>query len=191
LDDGQLVAAALAGSESACGELVRRYEAPVFRLLARLVRDEALAEDLAQETFVKAFRALGSYDPGRRLVSWLFKIAHNTAIDHLRRRRPAELALEGVDEEDPGFLGRLSDPSVADPEATVRGGELLRDFERALGELGPIYRELVLLRFQEGLEYGEIADVTGLPMGTVKVRLHRARKRLAEALRGRGWEAPR
>ena len=82
--DAALALAARQGSQAAFRELVRRFERPVFSLVLRLVRDRALAEDLSQECFVKAWRALGSYDPQRKLASWLLKIAHNTAIDFLK-----------------------------------------------------------------------------------------------------------
>ena len=84
---------ALAGSQSAFEQIVRRYQRPIISLIARMTGDCALAEDLAQETFVKAFRSLAAFDTTRRLSSWLFRIAHNTAIDAMRRNRPAQAAL--------------------------------------------------------------------------------------------------
>ncbi|MGH9362698.1 MAG: RNA polymerase sigma factor, partial [Thermoanaerobaculia bacterium] len=92
--DAQLVASAVAGSERAYYDLVRRYERPVYALLLRMVREPAPAEDLAQEVFVKAYRALARYDPARKFSSWLFKIAHNTALDHLRRQELETVPLE-------------------------------------------------------------------------------------------------
>ncbi|HYN22665.1 MAG TPA: sigma-70 family RNA polymerase sigma factor, partial [Thermoanaerobaculia bacterium] len=86
--DAQLVASALAGSQEAFRELVVRFERPVYSLIARMVQDPAMAEDLAQESFVKAYRSLRTYDASRKLSSWLFKIAHNTAIDYLRKSAP-------------------------------------------------------------------------------------------------------
>src|SRR5215218_490612 len=83
--DADLVARALSGSQDAFRDLVVRYERPVFALVLRMVRDHLAAEEIAQETFVKCYGRLSTYDPGRRFSSWLFKIAHNTAIDHLRR----------------------------------------------------------------------------------------------------------
>ncbi|HVS01653.1 MAG TPA: sigma-70 family RNA polymerase sigma factor [Thermoanaerobaculia bacterium] len=185
--DQQLVAEALEGSQDAYRELVRRYATPLFRLVRRMVRDDSLAEDLTQETLVKAFAALGSYDPGRRLASWLFKIAHNTTIDHLRRGQLATTPLAAEEGDVQGPLDRLADPSLPSPEERARGADLARDLTAAVAALDLRYRELVLLRFQEGLEYQEIAEVTGLPLGTVKTRLHRGRKRLAELLAERGW----
>ena len=87
LTDQEVVRHAVAGREAAYRELIRRYQRPVFSLLYRMVRDRELAEDLAQETFLKAWKALARFDPGRRFSSWIFKIAHNSALDELRRRR--------------------------------------------------------------------------------------------------------
>ena len=93
-EDAGLVAEALAGSSEAYRVLVERYQRPVLGLVARMVRDPGLAEDLAQEAFVRAFRNLHRFDPGRSFRSWLFKIAHNRTIDHLRIKSPPTVALE-------------------------------------------------------------------------------------------------
>src|SRR6185436_355295 len=89
VSEARLVAQALGGSQSAFEQIVRRYQRPIISLIARMTKDRALAEDLAQETFVKAFRSLAAFDTTRRLSSWLFRIAHNTALDALRRARPS------------------------------------------------------------------------------------------------------
>jgi RNA polymerase sigma-70 factor (ECF subfamily) len=186
--DVQLVAAALAGSEEAYRELLARYERPVFSLIVRMVGDRSLAEDLAQETFIKAFRRLDTYDRERKLSSWLFKIAHNTALDHLRRRGLETVPLETPAEDEGGdLIAVLTDPAGRSPEAGVARGDLAAALERAVGGLRPEYREAVLLRFREGLAYQEIAEITGQPLGTVKTQLHRARKELIEALAAMGW----
>lgn len=187
-EGAQLAAAAAAGSQEAFRTLVLRHQDRVYRLVLRMVRDPGVAEDLTQETFLKAYRALGSYDPRWKLASWLLKIAHNATIDHLRRQRLDTRPLEsGADEDASGPIAQLADESLPDPEQRARGQALARDLQTAVGALEPAYRELLLLRFQEGLAYHEIAAVTGLPLGTVKVRLHRGRKRLAEALAAGGW----
>src|SRR5436309_12148759 len=92
--DAELVAAALMGSQEAFRELVTRFERPIYSLVLRMVQDSGVAEDLAQEVFVKAFRRLATYDPRWKFSSWLFKIAHNTTIDHLRRGAPETVPLE-------------------------------------------------------------------------------------------------
>ena len=182
-----MVAKTLEGSEEAFRQLVLKYQKPVYRLLLRLLRDPSRAEDIAQETFLKAYRALRTYQPDRKFLSWIFKIAHNTAIDSMRRKQLDLVALETPDRELPGPISRLEDPTVPSPDGVVRGRDLARDLTQAVSELEPLYRELVLLRFQEGLSYQEIVEVTGLAMGTVKTRLHRGRKQLADRLTGAGW----
>ncbi len=187
--DAELVASALTGSQDAFRELVVRFERPVFSLIARMVQDSGTAEDLAQETFVKAYRSLRSYDPSRKLSSWLFKIAHNTTIDHLRRHAPETVSLEAPpDEEGRGGLAAvLTDSSAEDPSAAAERRDMARSLERAVARLRPEYRESVVLFYIEGASYQEICEATGLPLGTVKTNLHRARKELAQEMTAMGW----
>lgn len=169
---------------------MRRYERPVYALVVRMVREPTLAEDLAQEVFVKAFRALASYDPARKFSSWLFKIAHNTALDHLRRQELDTVPLEAGVEDRRDWAEVLIDHAAVDPEATAGRRDLARALERAVGRLRPEYRAAVLLRFQEGLSYQEIAEALDQPLGTIKTNLHRARKALAELMAEAGWSPP-
>ena len=189
--DAQLVAHALAGSQEAFRDLVLRFERPVYSLIARMVQDPAMAEDLAQEAFVKAYRSLHTYDASRKLSSWLFKIAHNTTIDHLRRHVPDTVSLEAPqdDEGRGGLAAVLSDDSVENPAAAAERRDMARSLERAISGLRPEYREAVVLFYLEGATYQEICDVTGLPLGTVKTNLHRARKELAAEMSALGWGA--
>lgn len=187
VEDATLVRRTREGSQDAFRELVLRYQDPIFALLVRMVRNRDLAADLAQETFLKAYRFLDSFDTSRSLKSWLFKVAHNTAIDHLRRSEPDTVALETPDEDRFDPVDRLEDVDSGDPHRTAEARELARALDEAFGELDPLYREILELRFRHGLAYDEIAEITGLPMGTVKVRIHRGRKRLAGLLEDRGW----
>ena len=182
IDDAELVERALAGSDDAYREIVRLYERPVLSLIVRMVHDPVLAEDLAQETFVKAFRNLRRYDPRRRMASWLFKIAHHTTLDNLRRKALDTVPLEMSDGSGEESWEVLEAPASLLPDRRAESAELLAALEQAIARLRPNYREILLLRFREGLAYQEIADVTGLPMGTVKIQLHRARKQLAGEL---------
>ena len=188
LDDANLVRQALAGSADASETLVRRFQRPVFNLIVRLVRQEATAEDLTQDTFLKMFRALGSYNQELRFSSWVLRIAHNTAIDFLRQRRLVTVAptedAEG-DEHDP--LDALPDLDAISPEQSHVRAELAGAVDQALDRLRPDYRAVVVLRYQEGLDYQEIAQVLGVPLGTVKTFLHRARRHLARELAAAGW----
>jgi RNA polymerase sigma-70 factor (ECF subfamily) len=186
--DEALAVEARAGSEDAFRELVERFEGPVYNLIARIVRRPEQAEELAQESFLKAWRALDRFDPQRKFSSWLFKIAHNTALDALRRPGVEPLSLD-----EPSADGGAAPQPPADPRAENpldralfrQAGEAL---ERAVAELRPAYREILILRFVEELSYDEIAEVTGSPLGTVKVHLFRARQELARRLRGAGWD---
>ena len=186
LGDREVVALAKAGKEAAYRELLRRYERPVFSLIFRMVRDRSLAEDLAQETFVKVLNALGSYRPEYKFSSWIFKIANNAAIDQLRRRELDTLSLDGSPE------ARTADEIEATAlQATDRAESPLEELEsretgaaieQAISRLRPEYRTCILLRHVEGRSYEEIAEVMDLPLGTVKTYIHRARLELREYL---------
>lgn len=189
--DAELVAEALRGRQEAFRELVVRFERPVYSLVARMVQDPAAAEDLAQEVFIKAFRKLDTYDPQRKLASWLFKIAHNTTIDYLRRNAPDTVPLDGDrsdgEEGRGGLAAVLADESLEDPAAAAQRKDMARSLERAISRLRPEYREVVVLFYLEGASYQEICEAVGLPLGTVKTNLHRARKELAQEMAALGW----
>jgi RNA polymerase sigma-70 factor (ECF subfamily) len=187
MTDAELVAGALGGSQEAFRQLVIRFERPVYTLILRMVHDPGTAEDLAQEVFVKAYRHLAAYDSRRKLASWLFKIAHNTTLDHLRHGAPHTVPLAAEKEEGGGLLAVLADTVTESPAAAAERRDMARALERSIACLRPEYREAVVLRYVEGLSYLEICDVLGLPLGTLKTNLHRARKELAEAMTGAGW----
>jgi RNA polymerase sigma-70 factor, ECF subfamily len=186
LTDQEVVLLARGGREAAYRELVRRYERPVFALLFRMVRDRELAEDLAQETFVKALNAIESYRPEFKFSSWIFKIANNAAIDHLRRRELDTLSLDGSPHaETPEAMQATALQIGARQESpldAVEARELGGAIEAAIGRLRPEYRSCILLRHVEGRAYEEIAEILDLPLGTVKTYIHRARNELRLAL---------
>ncbi len=186
LTDQEVVLLARGGREAAYRELVRRYERPVFALVYRMVRDRELAEDLAQETFVKALNAIDSYRPEFKFSSWIFKIANNAAIDHLRRRELDTLSLDGSPHaETPEAMQATALQIGARQESpldAVEARELGGAIEAAIGRLRPEYRSCILLRHVEGRAYEEIAEILNLPLGTVKTYIHRARNELRLAL---------
>ena len=186
LTDQEVVLLARSGREAAYRELIRRYERPVFALLFRMVRDRELAEDLSQETFVKALNAIESYRPEFKFSSWIFKIANNAAIDHLRRRELDTLSLDGSPHaETPEAMQATALQIGARQESpldTVEARELGSEIEAAIGRLRPEYRSCILLRHVEGRAYEEIAEILDLPLGTVKTYIHRARNELRVAL---------
>jgi RNA polymerase sigma-70 factor (ECF subfamily) len=181
-DDRAAVRRARDGDESAYAELLARHRDRVFSFLLRLLGSAPDAEDVAQETFVKAFTRLDSYDPSRPFISWLFGIAHHAALDHLRARRPAALSLDDLDAPlDPADPR----PSAEASAAAVLDAELI---EKLLSALPPLYREPLLLRHKEEMDLPEIARVLSLPLGTVKVRLFRARDMLKRKLEACGFD---
>ena len=186
LSDQEVVLLARAGREAAYRELIRRYERPIFALLFRMVRDRELAEDLSQETFIKALNAIESYRPEFKFSSWIFKIANNAAIDHLRRRELDTLSLDGSPHaETPEAMQATALQIGARQESpldAVEARELGGAIELAIGRLRPEYRSCILLRHVEGRAYEEIAEILDLPLGTVKTYIHRARNELRQAL---------
>jgi RNA polymerase sigma-70 factor (ECF subfamily) len=185
--DIELVRQALEGSDTAYADLLGRFQRPVFSLIRRMVLDLALAEDLAQEAFLKAFRALDSFDQSRKFSSWLFKIAHNTTIDYLRKKQLDTVALESSDSDEPDLVAVIADSGAESPEERAHRRDMAGALELALASLRPAYREVIVLRFQEGLAYEEIAEITDLPLGTVKTHLHRGRNAMARHLSDQGW----
>lgn len=144
--------------------------------------DAALAEDLSQETFVKAFRSLAAFDVTRRLSSWILRIAHNTGIDALRRHRPKTVPLEG-DSPDGAPL-ELAAPIRGDPVERRALGDAL---DTAMAQLRPEHRAAMALRYDDGLGFAEIARVLGIAEPTARSHVHRARKELAALLAAAGW----
>jgi RNA polymerase sigma-70 factor (ECF subfamily) len=184
--DQEVVLLAKKGDESADRELVRRYERPVFSLVYRMVRNRELAEDLSQETFIKVLNALESYRPEFKFSSWVFKIANNAAIDHLRRRELDTLSLEGSPHAETPQMVEATALQIGERGETaleaVANKELGGEIEQAIAKLRPEYRTCILLRHVEGRAYEEISEILGLPLGTVKTYIHRARNELRIAL---------
>jgi len=179
--DTDLVIAAVGGSERAFQQLVRRYERAVFAVALRVVRDPSRAEELAQETFVKAFLRLDTYSQERKFANWLLAIAHHAAIDDVRR---GSIRTTPIDETPQTYLEQSRDES---PHRVAERHELAAALNEAVRQLRPEYAELITLRYEQDLTLEDIAEILGLPIGTVKSSLHRARNELAAHLRVRGW----
>ena len=186
--DAELAGEAIAGSEAAYRELVTRYATPAVNFIYRIVRDRALAEDLAQEGLLRVYQRLKTYDPGRKFSSWFFQVLRNLTIDHLRVNRLPTSSLDELAEE--GNQAASVDRASASPEQLTERTELATAMSAALSRIRPEYREVVVLRYQEGLTQPEIAEILGIPPGTVKTYLHRARKELAGILQEQGWAPP-
>ena len=181
-DDAVVLARVLAGDEDAFAGLVKRYEPRLRLYVTHIVGVAEEARDLVQESFIRVWRNLDQYDPRYRFSTWLFRIAHNLAIDHVRRRRQPIVSLD-LGENDEGEAMRL-DPADErlDPLGNFENRELARSLAREIKGLPPAYRELVILRHLVGLSYAEIAELKRLPLGTVKNKLFRAHSVLRLAL---------
>lgn len=179
--DEQLVARALAGARQAFETLVRRHRRPLVNYLFRQVGRQEAARDLAQEVFLKVYLSLASFDPQYRFKTWLYRIASNSAIDHLRKKNPATCSLHPDSREDgaPGLDATLA-ANGPTPHDALRLRELEGRLEVAVRRLPPDFRQLILLRHRHHCRYDEIARIRELPIGTVKNRIFRAR----EILRG-------
>jgi RNA polymerase sigma-70 factor (ECF subfamily) len=179
--DARLVSEALGGSQAAFEQILRHYQRPVFGLLYRLTGDAALAEDLAQEAFVKVFRNLAAFDVTRRLSSWILRIAHNTGIDALRKHTPRMVPV-GVDDGS-GPLD-LATPDTGDP---LERQALADALETAMTRLRPEHRAAMALRYDEGLSFADVAQILGVAEATARSHVHRARKELAVLPAAAGW----
>jgi RNA polymerase sigma-70 factor (ECF subfamily) len=177
--DEDLVDLAIEGQREAFETLVRRHQKPLLNYLHRLtgIRDGAM--DLAQEVFIKVYVSLASFDPKYRFTTWLYRIASNCAIDHMRKKQLRTYAIEpaqGDGDRTPaesGLLGR--DPT---PHEMLRLREIEGRLDTAIAALPVAYRQLILLRHKQHCRYDEIARITRLPIGTVKNRIFRAREML-------------
>jgi len=154
-----------------------------------MLRDRALAEDLAQETFIKVLNGIRSYRPEFKFSSWIFKIANNAGIDHLRKRTVDTLSLDGAPDAVTPDAVAATALQIGDQRETplqaVEARELGSAIERAIGRLRPEYRACIVLRHVEGYAYEEIAEMLDLPLGTVKTYIHRARNELRGYLEDR------
>jgi RNA polymerase sigma-70 factor (ECF subfamily) len=182
-DDLEAIRRVLSGQQDAFRVLVDKYGHSIYNLALRMTGSPADAEDLAQDAFVQAFTRLRDFRVGSRFHPWLYTIALNLCRNHLRRKALLRwLPLQGAARED--NQGRDVDPP--EPSSSPEGRVLEQDAETrlqaAIHALPEKYREVFLLRQAHGLSYEEITEVTGLPLGTVEVRLFRARKRLLQAL---------
>ncbi len=181
LADEALIELALDGDEDAYGVLVRRYQRRLTAFLGQLVGDLELARELSQEAFIRAWSALDRFDPRYRFSTWLFRIAHNLGIDQLRRKRLQTVSLYRSDSDGEELEVVVADLEK-DPLGHLENRALADEMRRAIDQLRPEYRELVLLRHFAGLSYQEIADFKDMPLGTVKNKLFRAHTVLRDAL---------
>ena len=181
--DQQLVQRAQRGDLRAFDLLVLKYQGRIAALISRYVSDAGEVEDVTQEAFIKAYRALGKFRGDSAFYTWLYRIAANAAKNHLvaKGRRPgADATIEDAEGYDEG--GLLSES--ASPEALAMGKELAEVVESALNELPDELKAALILREFDGLSYDDIADVLGCPVGTVRSRIFRAREAIDQRVKG-------
>lgn len=185
-EDRNLIERCLKGDEKAFEALLTKYRGSVFSICLRMVRNRTTAEDIAQEVFIKVFSALGRYDPTYPFPSWLNRITSNLCIDYLRREKERTVSLDQpIAGGDDDLLIQLP-ADGARPDRAAESREMMAILEEALTMLPEHYRIIVVLRHQEQLSYEEISDTLGIPLGTVKARIHRARNMIVEHFRKRG-----
>jgi RNA polymerase sigma-70 factor (ECF subfamily) len=187
LPDGELIARAQIADLDAFNHLVNRHQNAVYSVALRYMRAPDLADDVTQDTFLRAYRSIDTFknDNGVGFRSWLVRIASNRSLDVLRsqKRRPADSLDAAMDDEESNWSPE--DPSETPLQFTERG-DLAQHLEWALGQISPDQRMVVILSDIQGHSYDEIAEITGVAPGTVKSRLHRARARLRVVLQDSG-----
>jgi RNA polymerase sigma-70 factor (ECF subfamily) len=181
--DQQLVERVQAGDKAAFDLLVRKYQHRVLKLVSRFVSDAAEAEDVAQEAFLKAYRALASFRGDSAFYTWLYRIAINTAKNALvsNRRRPVDFDLDLQDPEQYDRHARLKEGDT--PEGVLLTEEIRSVVEKAMEQLPEDLRTAIVLRELEGLSYEEIAEAMDCPVGTVRSRIFRAREAIDKKLK--------
>jgi RNA polymerase sigma-70 factor (ECF subfamily) len=187
VSDTDLVARAAAGEGDCFDVLVERYHRPIANFIFRMVSNYETSLDLTQEVFIKVYGSLGRYNPEFKFSTWIYKIASNTAIDYLRKQSVTTSPLYLVSGNDEEF--ELPIPAKGpSPERALERTERSAQIEEAISKLPHRYRELIVLRHVSELSYDEIAEVTGLPLGTVKNRIFRAREAMRKHLVRMGIE---
>ena len=184
--DAMLVERTVAGDQRAFELLVIKYERRIQRLIGRMVRDVDLVEDIAQETFIRAYRALGQFRGDAQFYTWLYRIAVNTAkkflMDLKRNPTVSENFFKSVDDDETSPVeNELTSPET--PEAVLASKEIAQMVNSAMDALPEELRQAITLREIEGLTYEEIADAMSCPIGTVRSRIFRARDAISQKIR--------
>ncbi len=185
LTDGELIVHATSGRTDGFEELVRRYQRPITSYVFRMLGDYESSLDVTQEVFIKVYNSLTKYSSEYKFSTWLYRIAHNAAIDHMRRNSVATQSIE-VENEDGSYQIQI-ESRVPSPELDHERREWRTEIDAVVRCLPAAYRDLILLRHSRDLSYDEIAEVTGLPLGTVKNRLFRAREMMRELFIQKGF----
>jgi len=172
----QWVLQARAGDQEAFAEIVKAYERPVYNLAYRMLGSESEAEDAAQETFIKVYSRLDTYDPERKFSSWILSVASHHCIDRLRRRKENAVSMEEI------MAWRCVPDQKPKPEDRTLNADREREIRALLQQLPEEYRLLIILRYWHEYSYEEMSEITETTVSAVKSKLHRARKQMAEMM---------
>lgn len=176
-EDDRLILQTLAGESSAFEGLIEKYQNRLYHSMTHVLRNSTDAEDIVQETFVKAFTKLSTFRGGSQFYTWLYRIAHNSAISQIRKRKP----IESLDH-DSGVSAATLEGHDVSPSQRIEQQEQSQQLNDALGRLKEEQRRVLVLRELDGLDYDAISEILEVPVGTVRSRLHRARTQLKEEL---------
>jgi RNA polymerase sigma factor (sigma-70 family) len=179
----QLIERALTGDQKSYSEIVSRYHEQIHHFIYRMVKDTAQAEDLVQETFIKAFRALATFNSDYAFSTWLYKIAANNCIDFFRKKKLKTFSLDTPIQVKDGEVHRDFADREQTPEHELMSQERTNQIQFAINTLPEKYKEAILLRHSKDKSYEEIAEELSIPLGTVKVRIFRAREMLKSKLK--------
>ena len=185
LTDAELIHTSIGGREDSFEELVKRYQRPIVGYVFRMLGDYDSSLDVTQEVFIKVYNSLHRYSSDYKFSTWLYRIAHNAIIYHIRRNSSNTQSIE-TDSADGSYQLQIESREPS-PEKDRERKEWKAEIEAVVKRLPTAYRELILLRHSQDLSYDEIAEVTGLPLGTVKNRLFRAREMMREIFIDRGF----
>ncbi len=186
LTDGELIEKSIGGREDGFEELVRRYQRPITAYVYRMLNNYDASLDVTQEVFIKVYNSLRRYSSEYKFSTWLYRIAHNAAIDYMRKNSVSQQSIE-AENEDGSFQMQIESPNPT-PEQERERSEWRTEIESVVKCLPTGYRELISLRHGQDLSYDEIAEITNLPLGTVKNRLFRAREMMREIFADRGFK---
>ncbi len=181
--DIELIKRALEGDQQAYYEILKRYRAPIYNLLYRMVRNKIDTEDLVQEAFIKAFSSLSSFNDDYAFSTWLYKIAINNCIDYFRKKKLKTLPIDRPIESKDGDIKRELPDASYRPDKNLLSKEKDELIENAIQNLPEKYRTAIILRHHEDKSYEEISEIMNIPLGTVKARIFRAREMLKKELK--------
>jgi len=179
-----LIQRALSGDQGAFAELLNRHKRLAYQLALGIVKDPTEADDLVQESFIKAFRSLSRYNPKYAFTTWLCKIVSNHCLDHLRRRKIRAFSLDEPIAGPNGAIKREIPDWTLNPEWLFARKQRMISIDQAIDSLPPRYRKVIVLRHKEDRSYEEISKILGIPLGTVKAQIFRARELLKKKLKG-------